>query len=580
MCTSTASTAASSAPSAAPTPFPYKTVGLLLLVTLADGIVITFLMPMVPFMVRSYGVSEAAVGSSAGLLASVFNLAGLFSGFFWGRMSDVHGRRPVLCFGLLSTAVTVLWFGLARSLGSAVAARVAGGLLNANQAITRAMLREACPEEHRTRAFSSIGQAWGIGFFVGPLLGGVLSRPADSVPALRGGPFDAYPYLLPCVVSSLFCTCATLALLPLKETVAKKPSSTSKTPPPPQQQQQQQQPEQELAAPPATDAADREAYPAAPEPTSEQPEASLVAAGSGSSSSDGGAAAVRGMRRPLCRGCWRGLRRRCATQAAALSSLRDARVRACILSQALLHFVVIGMAELFPLYASSPSGLGLREREVGLALSPLAISLFVWPLVYVQLERRFGTRAMLRLGWCCFLAVNATLPSLRYLRDGGGSDGPELSANDTNASVVGGRPIIDGGDGDGDDDDDGPRRHHHALLLWPLLVAVGLTRGVGGNSSFPSVSLLLNSLLTTNLGAMNGFSMSVASLSRACSPLFCGSLFSAVSSHGESPLEALPFYLLCVICLGGLGLTTRLPRAASRKKSAGGAPPGAGDVWR
>ena len=580
MCTTTATSAAPAAATAAatstPSPFPYKTVGLLLLITLADGIVITFLMPMVPFMVRSYGVPEAAVGSSAGLLASAFNLAGLFSGFFWGRMSDVHGRRPVLCFGLLSTAVTVVWLGLARSLGSAVAARVAGGLLNANQAITRAMLREAVPEEHRTRAFSSIGQAWGIGFFVGPLLGGVLSRPADSVPVLRGGPFDAYPYLLPCVVSSLFCTCATLALLPLKETVAKKPSS--KAPPPPQQ------PEQELAASAASDGAEVD-YPAAPEPTSEADVVSLVAAGSGGgSSSDGGAAAtaVRGMRRPLCRSCLRGLRRRCATQTAALSSLHDGRVRACIITQALLHFVVIGMAELFPLYASSPTGLGLREREVGLALSPLAISLCVWPLVYVHLERRVGTRAMLRLGWCCFLAVNATLPSLRHLRGSASASGSvehQLPADDANTSLVVGRPIDSGGNGDGGDGGGGGGAHH-ALLLWPLLVAVGLTRGVGGNSSFPSVSLLLNSLLTTNLGAMNGFSMSVASLSRACSPLFCGSIFSAVSSHGESPLEGIPFYLLCVISLAGLGLTTRLPRTASRKKSAGGAPPGADDVWR
>lgn len=98
----------------APTPpFPYRTVGLLLLITLADSIVITFLMPMVPYMVRGYGVAEDDVGFSAGSLASAYNLAGLFSGFFWGRVSDSYGRRPVLLFGLLSTGATVVWFGLA-----------------------------------------------------------------------------------------------------------------------------------------------------------------------------------------------------------------------------------------------------------------------------------------------------------------------------------------------------------------------------------------------------------------------------------------------------------------------------------
>ena len=181
---------------AAPPPFPLRTVGLLLLITLADSIVITFLMPMVPYMVRNYGVAEEDVGFFAGSLASAYNLAGLFSGFFWGRISDTYGRRPVLLFGLLSTGATVVWFGLAGtraappnstptnpsasapaarpavtarpaapslragSLSSAITARVVGGLLNSNQAVTRAMLREVTPEAHRARAFASVGQAW------------------------------------------------------------------------------------------------------------------------------------------------------------------------------------------------------------------------------------------------------------------------------------------------------------------------------------------------------------------------------------------------------------------------------------
>tara|TARA_B100000768_G_C11074682_1_gene288091 strand:+ start:79 stop:651 length:573 start_codon:yes stop_codon:yes gene_type:complete len=190
------------------------------------------------------------------------------------------------------------------------------------------------------------------------------------------------------------------------------------------------------------------------------------------------------------------------------------------LAQAVLSFVVIGMAELFPLYASSPTGLRLREHEVGLALAPLAVSLFTFPFAYVILEKRYGARAMLRLGWTAFIVVNATLPQLRVLRD-------------------------------------------TPALLWPCLVVVGLTRGVGGNSSFPSISLLLNNLLTENLGAVNGFALSVSSLSRAASPLICGSLFSAATARGESPLEALPFYLLCVLCLLGIWLSNFLPPRAS-----------------
>ena len=145
--------------------------------------------PRLCTVVRGYGVAEEDVGFSAGSLASAYNLAGLFSGFFWGRVSDSHGRRPVLLFGLLSTGATVVWFGLAGtgaapphntrnkpstrhhrkpcrmppcagSLSSAIVARVVGGLLNSNQAVVRAMLRECTPEAHRARAFASLGQAW------------------------------------------------------------------------------------------------------------------------------------------------------------------------------------------------------------------------------------------------------------------------------------------------------------------------------------------------------------------------------------------------------------------------------------
>ena len=206
---------ASPAPAAPAEPFPLKSVALLLLITLSDGIVITFLMPIVPFMVRSYGVEEAHVGSSAGSIASAYNLAQLVSGMVWGRVSDNYGRKPVILFGLVCTAASVVWFGVADSVGSAIAARVVGGLLNCNSAVTRAMLRECTPAEHRPRAFSSIGQAWGIGFFVGSMIGGALSRPADAFPALRGGILDTYPYLLPCVVSASFCLVGCTALLGL-----------------------------------------------------------------------------------------------------------------------------------------------------------------------------------------------------------------------------------------------------------------------------------------------------------------------------------------------------------------------------
>ena len=181
------------------------------------------------------------------------------------------------------------------------------------------------------------------------------------------------------------------------------------------------------------------------------------------------------------------------------------------------HFYVIGMAELFPLYATSPFGLRLAPHQVALALVPLAVMLLTWPFVFVRLERLYGCVVTLRIGLSAFILVSICLPALWLTRD-------------------------------------------HQTLMWFALVVVGLVRGIGGNSCFPSLTLLLNSLLTGNLGAMNGLNASVGSGMRAISPIVCGSLFSAATAMSGAPYAVgLPFLCNGLLPLCALCLTTRLP---------------------
>ena len=183
---------------------PWRQVRILLLVTFADAFASTFLFPIVPYMVGDFGVPSADVGFSAGLLASMFNLSKFVSNVWWGRLSDLIGRRPILLVGLCGTIVSSTMFGLSTNLPFALGARCLGGLLTANDAIGRASVRETVAEPHRGRIFALMGTAWGVGFFIGPVLGGVLSRPAATLPSLFSGTlFDAYPYLLACGASTL-----------------------------------------------------------------------------------------------------------------------------------------------------------------------------------------------------------------------------------------------------------------------------------------------------------------------------------------------------------------------------------------
>ena len=124
---------------------------------------------MAPDLVRSFGIHERDVGTAAGSLASVFNWSNFFSNIFWGRLSDIIGRKSVMRIGCIGNMVCIIWFGVSSSLGSALAARICNGLLSANQSVARAMTRELTRDipGATPRAFAMFGQAWGIGFFIG-----------------------------------------------------------------------------------------------------------------------------------------------------------------------------------------------------------------------------------------------------------------------------------------------------------------------------------------------------------------------------------------------------------------------------
>ena len=81
-------------------------------------------------------------------------------------------------------------------------ARAIGGLVSGVGSCTRSCMRELTVKENRGRAFALFGWSWAVGMLLGPLLGGFLALPAESMPWLRGSLFDTYPYLLPCVAAT------------------------------------------------------------------------------------------------------------------------------------------------------------------------------------------------------------------------------------------------------------------------------------------------------------------------------------------------------------------------------------------
>ncbi|EKX53102.1 hypothetical protein GUITHDRAFT_133473 [Guillardia theta CCMP2712] len=190
------------------TPLPVAGMAIVLSTLTSESSSVQFLFPFIPFMVHSFGVDEEDVGFYAGWIASSFMLGQFLSSLFWGWASDRIGIRPVLLSGLAATVIGTVAFGFSKSLKQAILVRLACGLLNGNIAVVKTYIGLITDETNEARAFGSIALCWGAGGIIGPTISGLLSEPASKYPNVFGenSIWSEYPYLLPCLVTSVIPT--------------------------------------------------------------------------------------------------------------------------------------------------------------------------------------------------------------------------------------------------------------------------------------------------------------------------------------------------------------------------------------
>ncbi len=136
------------------------------------------IIPLLPFYAQTFGASPIVIG----MLFASFSLAQLIAAPLLGELSDRWGRRPVLIFSLIGTVVSFVMLALAGSLAMLFAARIVDGLSGGNITTARAYIADITPQEDRARAFGILGAAFGLGFIVGPALGGAFSLISYTAP--------------------------------------------------------------------------------------------------------------------------------------------------------------------------------------------------------------------------------------------------------------------------------------------------------------------------------------------------------------------------------------------------------------
>jgi DHA1 family tetracycline resistance protein-like MFS transporter len=144
---------------------------------LIDMLTFGMIGPVLPKLIASFvGYNFASAAQIIGLFATVWALMQFFCSPLLGMLSDRVGRRPVILLSNAVTAIDYAIMALAPSLWWLFAGRVLSGIATANMTAASAYIADVTPPEKRAAAFGMIGSAFGLGFVLGPAIGGVVGN--------------------------------------------------------------------------------------------------------------------------------------------------------------------------------------------------------------------------------------------------------------------------------------------------------------------------------------------------------------------------------------------------------------------
>ncbi|MFO1496901.1 MAG: TCR/Tet family MFS transporter [Verrucomicrobiota bacterium] len=162
--------------------------GFILITLVLDILGIGLIIPILPRLIEGLqGGSVTAASSTYGLLFSLYSLMQFLFAPLLGSLSDRFGRRPVVLASLFGSGLDYFLLAFAPSIGWFYLGRLVAGVTGANFAVATAYIADVSPPEKRAGNFGLIGAAFGLGFILGPALGGWLGTVGLRVPCLVAG---------------------------------------------------------------------------------------------------------------------------------------------------------------------------------------------------------------------------------------------------------------------------------------------------------------------------------------------------------------------------------------------------------
>ncbi|KAJ1311351.1 hypothetical protein OPQ81_009844 [Rhizoctonia solani] len=363
------------------TPLPMCKFSILLMLNAVFPLAFEVVYPFVNAMVVEIGVTDdpERVGFYSGLVESIFSLMGFIMILPCGYLSDHFGRKPVILLGFAGLAVSMISFGLSKTLAGMIASRCIGGGLGASWAAIKVMTGEMTDRSNQDLAFSLLSMSYRLGQITGLPLGGLLAHPEQRFSWFRTAFWAEYPYLLPCLVGAAF---AVVSIIPgvifIEETLPSKRKRRTKS----NKRTSSYGSTDSSVSSTSTLVTSQEHLVHACEPTD-----------------------IEGFKKAIKpQSSWR--------------SVLTPAILSLLLNNALMCFASEMVFSIFPLFAYTPivsGGLGMSEANIGTAMATRSLIQITLMLGYSRVIRQVGTLHVYKLAMAFWIAVILFFPFLNWI---------------------------------------------------------------------------------------------------------------------------------------------------------------------
>ncbi len=162
------------------------------IVVFVDLLGFSIILPLLPFYATTFAASPEMIG----ILVASYSVCQFFAAPVLGGLSDKYGRRPLLIYSQIGSMIGFIMLGLAHSLPMLFASRIIDGVSGGNLTIAQAFIADVTKPEDRSSSMAVIGIAFGLGFMIGPAIGGTMAH--------------NFGYSAPAYLAAFFALCSTL----------------------------------------------------------------------------------------------------------------------------------------------------------------------------------------------------------------------------------------------------------------------------------------------------------------------------------------------------------------------------------